>query len=364
MSKQSSKIRGFFEILKPLQEWTLKTKKEDKALDSNEWLSIEEKSFLLSYVWEHPECIDEYLDEKGDALSPNTRETLSQWKKHYVNDIFFVERIVKGGIIYISSTTGQVYVVNETSSEIDQLLDNTPLPYAVHATLLPYADKILSDNRIGKVTENLSPEFAKELTNIYDAAKKRNRLIKKIPVRNDIAMDEEWNLFAKTAMSALMAKKPFLTMEMVEETIANEPRLNLLTKKELATLKKLNDQPSRSEKDWDRIKEILFARCVFTAEPIIPSNTVKGVEHVLCDEGTLLIFTTFEKCQDYLQSIKDKIINQRYFNFSTIDFLETIRIADRHHMNLYIDFTVNASMYRFLQYSSLTKRLTSMIAVR
>ena len=352
----------FFEIMMSMLHWVNEAKGV-KIEYADEYISSREANALLRIVWEHPEYIDEYLAERGDVLSQKARRTLSKWRKYFVQGPFLIERFTNTGTIFISVRAGQVYLVSGITSDIEDGLDEHTLPCVVETTLIPYKGRIIYDSTMQIIPEILNSEGKQELARVYESVKKQNRIIKTLPPKNPAEINEQWELMIQKIMPTLFEEKETISQEEAIQQISSDPEVNLISQANLAVLGKLLNKTHRSQKDWDRIQDILFSSDIFTAEPMTENGSIWGIDHVLCNEGVLHVFTTFEECQNYIKHLSDNDSTQRYFQIATLPYEAAVEIADENRMKLFLDVQIKNPWKKFLVYDSETRRLSANIAL-
>lgn len=354
--------RQFFEVMMPMLHWVNETKGVN-IVYADENISSQEANALLRIVWERPEYIDEYLAERGDALSQKARRTLSKWRRYFVKGPFFIERFTNTGAIFISVREGQVYLVSGITSDIEDGLDEHTLPCVVKTALIPYKEKIIYDSTMQVIPEILNSEAKEALAKVYESAKKCDRIIKTLPFKKPVEINDQWELMIQTIMPTLLEKKETISQEEAIQRISSDPDVNLISKANLAVLERLLNKTHRSQKDWDRIQDILFSGDVFTAEPMSENDGIRGIDHVLCHEGVLHVFTTFAECQKHIKHLSDNNSTQRYFQIATLPYETAVEIADDNRMKLFLDVQTKDSWKKFLVYDSETRQLSASIAL-
>lgn len=316
-----------------------------------------EEHFLLSVIWKNPEYIDAYLSEQGLSLARGTVRALEKWRKHYVAGPFFVERFTKNGAVFISTQTGQVYLVRGVTSDIEESVDKNALPLMVETALLPYKGNLVYDGMMQAFPDALDAEGKKAITKIYEYAKEHDHIIRVLPPPNPAQDDVQLEQMLRAIMP-LLPKEP---KEGLSRKLNDDPEVHLIPDADLATIRKLLKKMRRSQKDWDKIQEILFSGDVITAEPMFESGDLKGVEHVLCQDEVLYVFTTAEKCQSYLRYLNKDDEAHRFFQIVTLSYEAAIRIADDYHKQIFVDFHPDTRFDKILVYDSRTSRLTASI---
>ncbi len=123
-----------------------------------------------------------------------------------------------------------------------------------------------------------------------------------------------------------------------DEYVADIPEVDLIEKKDVALIKIKIGKNHRKESDWEAIKELLLSHDVLTAEPMRALPELYGVEHVLCENGVLYVFTNIDDCQSHLQKLSRRYGDiGEYFEINSIWFEDVLNIAQEHEMNVVID---------------------------
>lgn len=92
----------------------------------------------------------------------------------------------------------------------------------------------------------LNASAEQQLAKVYDAARRNNCIAKKLPVINPVESSEEWSDLLEILMSTIQDKTGDISPEEVSQILNNNPRLNLISKKELATMERLDNKPHRT----------------------------------------------------------------------------------------------------------------------
>lgn len=95
-------------------------------------------------------------------------------------------------------------------------------------------------------------------------------------------------------------------MKEFENYVTDKPEWSLASKEEVSLLKMKLGKSHRKEFDWEVIKEILWRRNVLT---FIPPKKAKGlttIEKVLCENGSLTVFTNLDDCTRHIQILQLK----------------------------------------------------------
>ncbi len=121
---------------------------------------------------------------------------------------------------------------------------------------------------------------------------------------------------------------------------------NLLSEKDIATIRGKLSLDHRTEDDWIVVKDLLREHDVVVMEPMEKNSKYKTYDHILFDHGGLLTFTSILECQRYINQLT--AINGRImFTIGAMPFLDATRISDKHHKSLYIDFKLGTPFIRY-----------------
>lgn len=132
---------------------------------------------IAEKLWADVSLIDEYLTENA-GLAEKAKKLLRSWKRAKT-DNFIYERQLREGAVFINQAR-EVYIVKGTSLPFNVMLGGRPLPLALTATLLPFRDAVITDGLIGLMDISYGEDMKQEFRDIYDAAVKENRLIKRL----------------------------------------------------------------------------------------------------------------------------------------------------------------------------------------
>lgn len=360
----------FYEILMPLFDWVCKLEDAKNALkDAKVDMGNPDhvRHVLLSFIWEHPERIDQYLAEKGFEIPAQARQVLADWRKHFVPGPFFVERFTKTGAIFISTTDGNVYLVRGITTDIDVMMARMALPCLVYTTLIPYNGCIVYDSSMKAVEDFLDDldEHAPQLiTEIYETAKRYNNIIRRLPPKQDLAPDKQRNIMLEAMMPVITNALPKMTPEEFARQISENPDIHRIQPKDLFVLEKLLDKDFRNPEEWDRIQDILNSGDLFSAIPYRRPKSIKAVEGILCHKGELMVFTTLEKCKKFIDFLHETDDSIRYMNFTTISYEDALDIADQTQRRMVIDIPVKDIFQKCLVYESDKQKLSATLVLR
>ena len=133
-----------------------------------EGLNIQEVRVVTDFLWSHPAVIDGYL--ASAELPPDHREILAGWSR-FVSGEFILERNLKRGSVFISSEDEQVYMVSGIFSSWEETIPRPDLPILLHATLIPFKDKIIYDSIVTCSNVIIGRGYAEIFKDIYLSAK-------------------------------------------------------------------------------------------------------------------------------------------------------------------------------------------------
>ena len=343
--------KEFFGILMPLLRWVKKTKgakaaiREAKKKHPQKFM---EESTLLGVIWNRPELIDRYLAQKNAVLSESDRSVLLQWRRFFVYGTFIIERFSKSGAIFISAHDGKTYLVSGITSEIEESLNKKALPCLVDTALLPFKGRIVYDSAMLSVPNIIDKEGAKELAKVYQEAHRKGQIIESLPSDVPPPDANRWEKCIEAITPSILEQVAEAaaeraeagegnTMDDFKRELANNPNIHMITQEQAATLERLMGQPRRSDAEWDVIKDILYDIHVVTATPIQKGTKVKSVNHILCEDGDLLVYTTMEKCQEHMQKLFQKDSRLRFCEYTFLPCEEVFDIAHDHKLKAFID---------------------------
>ena len=333
MKLPTNDAKAFFDTMMPLLVWIRQTYGKKSQRRNSRYPSAPEAAELLGRLWENPNFIDEYLVNKGASLSADVADTLAAWKRTHITGSFFIEHIMTTGAVFISAADGQTYLVSGITSGIEESVSNDQLPCFVETTLLPYRGRIIYDSVIRATPVYLKAEGVNALRDWFRLARNEKRLVKALPT--DIPVPEEAKWQATAAL--LIPADQTAAEKAIMRQLAEEENIHPLSKANLAFLEKMRNKLQRTQKDWDAIQDILADCDVFTAAPYQDAGKVRDLEHILCDDGTLLVFTTLDKCKNAVRSLSQKEGNPKNYMIQTVAFDYILEVAKKHKSLAIID---------------------------
>ena len=147
-------------------------------------------------------------------------------------------------------------------------------------------------------------------------------------------------------------KKAFHTLRTGEHDPGISPQIGRhILQKDLSTITRLLKQPFRNDEDWDAIQDILLEHDIFTAAPAWNTKTVRNVGEILCRNEELFVFTTFEKCANYMKKLIEKGECPSYYQVSAMPYQYVMEVARKEHMPAYLDYP-HRRRKKFIVYDS------------
>ena len=367
MKLSDKNARHFFKIVTPLMVWLHQQKKNYPGYQNGSDIMIlpDDTAVLWSLVWGHPELIDKYLAENSSELSDEAAKTLPLWKEFVVSGPFAVERMTDDGTVFISMKSGQVYLVSGITDEIDVCLKQKriKLPCVLQTHLIPYQGKVIYDGSMAVLSTGLKAELKATLAKRFEEAREKSSLITVLPVPELPDVDEHWVSEFEQIMSSLFPVNDGKNGgnggnggEVEISYVDNPEKMNVITPEEQRELDQLFEPLKRSQKQWDRIQDILNDKDVYTADPVdepgVDRKLLKSVEGLLFYDDMLYVFTSMKKCQEFLIKLsKDEQVRQEKYNIIGISFSAAMNVARRHKMKMTLDFPDDPSE-RFVTYDS------------
>ena len=350
--------KDFFEIALPLLAWVKKRSKKAKATlrkgHNKKRSEAEEAHILWNAIWERPNLLNQYLAQSGGVLPGETKRVLSEWRNEFVPGPFIVERYLEEGAVFISIRDGRVYLVSGITSEIEESLPGDALPRQAQTTLMPFKGHLIYDGTMETEPHPVGKEGVKTLNEVYQNAKRQGRIIRRLPSDVPPPDGKRWESIVQTLLSPQEQENSANLEEQLREALS-APDVRILSEHDLTVLDKMLSKPHRSERDWNIIKDILLDADLFTIEPP-RSKKIRAVEGVLYEDGTLLAFTSLQKCQAYIRKLSGEQGEQRYY-INVISCETLFEIAEKKKVQLVIDKPENPLQACFL-YDSQTERLS------
>ncbi len=126
--------------------------------------------------------------------------------------------------------------------------------------------------------------------------------------------------------------------------LQNQEEYGLISERDVTTIKIKLGKSHRKEADWTVIKEILSSHNIIALEPAYPDKRLPVKDHILCENGHMVVFTNINDCKKYIRNL-NTIHNapERGFLIGTMLFEDAISISEKNKMELYIDYQVYAN---------------------
>jgi hypothetical protein len=168
----------FFKLMLPLQFFVnekLGVLKNVKTFEAYTKIPLPEKFKVRNALYENPQLIDEFIDENPDDIPMKDLAIVSKWKK-FVKGEFYIERYLKNHSILIGQDN-EVYGVISLTDPLEEFVPKFFLPQLVKTVLLPFQDKIVHDGFLEPYQIYFGGNIKRELKDIYNKAKKQNKII-------------------------------------------------------------------------------------------------------------------------------------------------------------------------------------------
>ena len=104
---------------------------------------MNQKIIVRDYKFDHPELIDQFIQDNPDNLEAENLSIIATWK-NFIHGDFFIERLLKKYSIFIDDKEN-VYAVLGLMEGLDAFMDKRNLPVRVKTILLPFKGKIVYD---------------------------------------------------------------------------------------------------------------------------------------------------------------------------------------------------------------------------
>lgn len=158
----------FYDLWIPLLDYVNRTYNVNPKLGKMaraDGLNIQEVRVVADFLWSHPAVLDGYLTSA--ELPPDHREIVAGWNR-FVSGEFILERHLKRGSVFISLEDEQVYLV---SGIFSSWIPRPDLPILLHATLIPFKDRIIYDSIVTSSNVIIGRGYAEIFKDIYLSAK-------------------------------------------------------------------------------------------------------------------------------------------------------------------------------------------------
>ncbi|MGD1950820.1 MAG: hypothetical protein ACFB14_14400 [Leptolyngbyaceae cyanobacterium] len=171
-------VQLFFDLMLPLQWYVsqqaklLPDVKDVKAYTDS---SMDEKIIVRDYLFDHPELIDQFIQDNPDNLETEKLSIIATWK-NFVQGDFFIERLLKKYSIFIDDKEN-TYAVLGLMEGLDAFMDKRDLPVRVQTILLPFKGKIVYDGFFRWYNIFFGSGIKSSLKQAYLIAKDNNAII-------------------------------------------------------------------------------------------------------------------------------------------------------------------------------------------
>ncbi|MDR1991903.1 MAG: DUF6398 domain-containing protein [Nitrososphaerota archaeon] len=134
-------------------------------------------------LWENPQWIDEFLDEKGsNELNENEREILRDWRKKFIKDKFIVVKHLATYSVFMTfDDPAKLYGVYGISNPIRETAPND-VPFIVETILLPFEDKIIYDSLLVTYKISFGKNAREDINDSYKQIKEKTGIIETIGI--------------------------------------------------------------------------------------------------------------------------------------------------------------------------------------
>ena len=142
MKLDPADVQLFFDLMLPLQ-WYVSQQAEllpdIKTFEDYTDSSMDDKIIVRDYLFDHPELIDQFIQDNPNNLETDNLSIIATWK-NFIHGDFFIERLLKKYSIFIDDNE-KVYAV--MGLMIGDLWPKKPKSYGVVAgSLLPTAPSL------------------------------------------------------------------------------------------------------------------------------------------------------------------------------------------------------------------------------
>ena len=132
---------------------------------------------MANFLWKRTGILDDYLNEMD--LPDERREIIQGWKR-CIPGTFILERHLKKGSVFISSSTEDVYLVNGIIDSWNEMLHGVSTPVLLQATLLPFRNVIITDGLVSVSQIRFGRNYSTDFKEIYMTAKHNGSIKYKI----------------------------------------------------------------------------------------------------------------------------------------------------------------------------------------
>ena len=143
-------------------------------------VSLEETKDLRDELYNHPEVIQEFIEENPFNFSPNELDIIREWN-HFVKGRFIIFRSLKKYTIFLDlkEESPKVYGVLALYHSFEEVVG--PLPVMADAILLPFKGKIVYDGIVNRSSLTFGSSARRNFNDAYQKAKFRFGIIESLP---------------------------------------------------------------------------------------------------------------------------------------------------------------------------------------
>ncbi|MEM9266666.1 MAG: hypothetical protein AAGA46_14190 [Cyanobacteria bacterium P01_F01_bin.13] len=178
MKLDPADVQLFFDLMLPLQWYVSKQAKllpEIKSFKAYTDSSMDDKIIVRDYLFDHPELIDQFIQDNPNNLDAENLSIIATWK-NFIHGDFFIERLLKKYSIFIDDKEN-VYAVLGLMEGLDAFMDKRNLPVRVKTILLPFKGKIVYDGFFRWYRMFFGGGIKSSLKQTYLIAKDNNAII-------------------------------------------------------------------------------------------------------------------------------------------------------------------------------------------
>ena len=169
----------FYELFFPLLDYVNENfhVTAEKVSFTGESIDPQDAYEVANFLWKRAWIIDNYLNET--KLPDERREIVQGWKR-CIPGTFILERHLKKGSVFISSSTEDVYLVNGIIDSWNEMLHGVPTPVLLQATLLPFRNAIITDGLVSVSQIRFGRNYSADFKETYMTAKHKGSIKSKI----------------------------------------------------------------------------------------------------------------------------------------------------------------------------------------
>ncbi|NEQ53682.1 MAG: hypothetical protein F6K11_26710 [Leptolyngbya sp. SIO3F4] len=171
-------VQLFFSLMLPLQWYVSQQASllpDIKTFEAYTDSSMDDKIIVRDYIFEHPELIDQFIQDNPENLETDKLNIIATWK-NFIRGDFFIERLLKKYSIFIDDKEN-VYAILGLMEGLDVFMDKRDLPVRVQTILLPFKGKIVYDGFFRWYRMFFGSGIKSSLKQTYLIAKDNNAII-------------------------------------------------------------------------------------------------------------------------------------------------------------------------------------------